>query len=524
MLKVFIADDEEIVREGLKNIIDWNALDFMICGEASNGINTLEGILNLQPDLVLLDIRMPKLHGLDVASQARSAGFIGKIIILSGYSDFKYAQDAIRCGVDYYFTKPIDEEELYEAVSSIGTILRKKQLESTALLHYRKNAKYKILRDIILASNEESASAILSNYSIDELNLNADSYRIVLLDGYQAEDTEYFTTFCSLLKVSPTESKVMEHIQVRQRDVVLLMGKSIILRFDELIKKMIENPSSPAYSSIFISSGRTIGQITMLPFSYSDALNLLDRRFFCKNQQRVLLFNDLPDYEKLTYRLNDSESLTYNNLFYQYIQTFNRKAIEETLSTLQENLFYSVEDSNSIKAFLSGLFLNLKHLVIQNYVDQKISFAPNSEIIDLIQNKRFLYEVIQYFIEQFDLIIKSVGNSSSESIIDDILYYIDHNYQSQLKLDTLAPIFGYNSSYLGKVFFKRVGVNFNTYLDQIRINKAKELLLQEQLKVYAVSKKVGYSNVDYFHKKFKKHVGISPAEYRSQHNIEGEIE
>ena len=123
-MKVLIADDEAIVLEGLKYIIDWEDLGFSICSQAQNGEEALEKVLNLQPDLVLLDIRMPKLTGTEIIQIAREKGFKGHFIILSGYSDFSYAQTAIKYGVDFYLTKPIDEDELENAVVTV-----KKQIE-----------------------------------------------------------------------------------------------------------------------------------------------------------------------------------------------------------------------------------------------------------------------------------------------------------------------------------------------------------------------------------------------------------
>lgn len=102
METVFIADDEQAIREGLKCIIDWEAYGFTVCGDASNGVDALSQITALNPSLVLIDIRMPKMQGIEVIEAARARGFTGKIIIISGYSDFKYAQSAIRQGVDFY--------------------------------------------------------------------------------------------------------------------------------------------------------------------------------------------------------------------------------------------------------------------------------------------------------------------------------------------------------------------------------------------------------------------------------------
>ncbi len=119
METLFIADNESAIREGLKQIIDWESLGFTLCGEASNGKDALSQILALHPSLVLLDVKMPGLHGTEVIRLARESGFEGKCIILSGYADFQYAQEAIRSGVRFYLTKPIDEDELLEAVTQI---------------------------------------------------------------------------------------------------------------------------------------------------------------------------------------------------------------------------------------------------------------------------------------------------------------------------------------------------------------------------------------------------------------------
>ena len=145
-----------------------------------------------------------------------------------------------------------------------------------------------------------------------------------------------------------------------------------------------------------------------------------------------------------------------------------------------------------------------------------ITFSSNASIIDFIEKKYYLYEILQYFSEHFEMCMNAIGSPTSKTIIEDILYYIDHNYRENLKLETIAPLFGYNSSYLGKIFTREVGETFNSYLDRIRIRRSKELLRDRSLKVYEVAEKVGYKNVDYFHKKFKKLVGESPAEYRKK--------
>ena len=117
---------------------------------------------------------------------------------------------------------------------------------------------------------------------------------------------------------------------------------------------------------------------------------------------------------------------------------------------------------------------------------------------------------------EFELIMRAIGNPSSDSVMDDIIHYIEHNYMDNIKLENIAPLFGYNSSYLGKIFNKKVGEGFNVFIDKVRINHSKDLLINTELKVYEIAEKVGYRNVDYFHTKFKKYVKESPAEFRKK--------
>ena len=148
-MNVLIADDETIVLEGLKYIIEWNKLGFSICDTAVNGEDTLHKIWTYHPDLVLLDIRMPKLTGIEVVQKATEGGFTGKFIILSGMSDFKLAQTAMRYGVDFYLTKPIDEDELEHAVSTVRELILAKAKNQLSFNQYKNKAKQSILQEIL---------------------------------------------------------------------------------------------------------------------------------------------------------------------------------------------------------------------------------------------------------------------------------------------------------------------------------------------------------------------------------------
>lgn len=194
MYTVFIVDDEALIRDGLKQIIDWEALGFTVCGEASNGEDAEKEILEKQPDLTLMDIRMPRKLGLDVVASVREKDFKGRFIILSGYSDFKYAQEAIRYGVEFYLTKPIDEDEL---LSSVTTILRP----------LKEKARNVILHDLVTVGLETDSDTIA------DLELEAGIFQVVIYENFNSQPGSTFYSFADLLKVSNKQEHTFYHLR-----------------------------------------------------------------------------------------------------------------------------------------------------------------------------------------------------------------------------------------------------------------------------------------------------------------------
>ena len=250
--------------------------------------------------------------------------------------------------------------------------------------------------------------------------------------------------------------------------------------------------------------------------SYEEAKKLLSRRFFCEQGQHVLSPDTLLISNPTVYELTAETSKAYSSLFCNLIQTYNRQMIVKTLSELEKKLYDCNSAIITIKYFLTDIYLQVKQSISHVYHTMHIPFPANATVINLIESKYYLFEIILFFSEQFEMIMKAIGGPSSESVLDDVLHYIELNFNENIKLETIAPLFGYNSSYLGKIFTKKVGKGFNTYLDEVRIDHSKSLLTSDKLKVYQIAEQVGYKNVDYFHKKFKKYVGESPVEYRKR--------
>lgn len=510
-MNVLIADDERVVLEGLKYIIDWQSLGFTICDTATNGADALEKIRSLNPNLCLLDIRMPKMNGIEVVQAAVEAGYTGKFVILSGVTDFKLAQTAMRYGVDFYLTKPIDENELEQAVSSVYKLIVSEEKNQTFYEQYRDKAKQSILKEILLNTCD------YYKLDLDDLHLKANIYQII---SYENCNQDYFYqtwNFADLMRVTNQDNNTFDLIDLDQRKIILLKGNFAISKFENLLShyRVAPQKGSP-FDSVFLAYGQKVSRIQDIHISYEDVCRLSDRRFFCEENQHIIGYENLLDNLTQTTIITKNTASDYSERFTNYIQSHNPTLITETLKELNHNLTYADMDIPGIKHFLIDLYILVKQKIMQFHPDVDIPFLANASAIDLVERKYYLYEIITFLAEQFDMLMYSVGYSSRENVMDEVLYYIHHNYRENLKLETIAPLFGYNSSYLGKGFSKRVGVNFTSYVDQVRISEAKKLLEQDQLKVYEIASLVGYSNVDYFHKKFKKYVGTSPAEYRKK--------
>ena len=517
MYKVLIVDDEAFIRDSLQHIINWEKYGYFICGDASDGEDALRMIQEQQPDLVLIDVNMPKLSGIEVVKHCRDLELRTRFIIISAHSDFKYVQNAIHYGVESYLTKPVDKNELLTSAKYIKAALDKQNRSDQYMEQIRLKAKNVILHEIVLGT--DSIDNILKENDVDELELSADVYQIVIYENFSQNPDITPYSFAELLKVTNRGDHTFNYFEEDHKDVILLKGSYALKRFQDFLRHY-DDSAPPQKDSpmdmLFLAYGKPVDTLDQVHESYRQAHQLIQRRFFCTQGQHTLRYDELPDMNAAAQELSPDLLQDYTEHLVDYLQASNRKKVGETLSSLEELLYNVKNDINQVKLFLIDLYLSIKERINILYKNNDIPFAGNSSVISMIVQKHYLYEITQYLLEQFEMVMNSTGNPGRNNVMDDILYYIDHNYQNNIKLETIAPLFGYNSAYLGKIFSKTVGENFNSYVDHMRIERSKELLLSNAYKVYEIAEKVGYRNVDYFHKKFRKYVGISPAEFRKK--------
>ncbi len=506
MYSVLIADDELPILEGLQTIIDWHALGFSVCAAVQDGQAALAAISALQPDLVMMDIRMPGLDGLGAIEAARKAGYTGYFIILSGVSDFGSAQRAIRSRTSYYLTKPIDEDELADAVRAIAAELNaRRQEESRTLQHARSSALFRLMTGVF---NEQDRLA--------ENGLAADAYQVLFYDSRSRSVSNPPPDLGALLNAGGCWARREDSIQIEGRYYQLLRGAALIAR----AKELLEGASSAAQNfwasapDLFVAAGRPVQAPSDVVLSYCDTLQLEQRRFFSGPAQQLLCARDIPAPGARHPALDAAFSADYCRRLVDSIQAHNRSLLAQSFSSLEGDLAQCTESPTAIRMFLSELYTLLRQKLTGLYGEDFAGLSAAGPTVQAIEKQPALYQIVELLSRQCEVCMNALSASSSEDVVLEVQQYIAANCAQPLKLEDIAPLFGYNSAYLGKLFRRQAGCAFNTYVDQVRIGQAKALLRDDTVKVYEIAERIGYCDVDYFYRKFKKYVGLSPAEYR----------
>lgn len=495
MLRVLIIDDEPNVRQGLKIIVPWEKHGFEVCGDSGDADEGLEKIFDLKPDIVLIDIKMPGRLGTDIIREAREKNFNGKFIIISGYSNFEYAKDAIKYGVKSYILKPVDEDELMDILLEL-----KKEIDIEKKWEGEKRIVDEVnLQKLIL----EGAGDIERSY------FQYDNFQIVLITNCMESDNNE----SSLINL---ENVIKEKLEAYANDIQITRIKNyIVLLFKDFrtsrIERTLEDLKKKIYLQLKIKLFMVIGEKVKIPTeinkSYRSAKSLMKYSFLYLDKE-IISLDDIDKENNFNDEFFDVEKI------YSYVEVNDFEQIDLEFKNMKSYFINKKYLEEDIKIMAIKILLELKEKLLKDY-ELENAILPNKEnMIRQINAKKSLNDLILYLNDNFISMSKLIGEKSADNIIKKMVNYINKNYYKDLKLEGLASIFNYNSAYLGKLFKSEIGENFNTYLDKVRIEKAKGLLVEEHLKVYQVSERVGYKNIDYFHSKFRKYVGMSPMQYK----------
>lgn len=512
MYTVLIVDDEPTIREGLKTIIDWEDEGYKVVDTASNGREAIEKHGHLNPDLTILDIRMPGMTGLEVIEHLRAEGKKGQFLILSGHADFDYAKKAISFGVGGYLLKPVDEEEMADELRRI-----KSRLEQEKNIVKRGTNEEFFYREHVIESVLFSGR-VWPEEDITEYGLNWSSYQVVLIEVCSESPTALS---------AEVKREVSERLSSSKKGVAFAAGQYIgcLLTYPLLSDEDRQRFFNEIFSvlgkfkcPIFMAGGSYVYHIQDIESSYNEALQMIEERFFFTEQTVMTIdkeSNHIINREKKENVVPIDEDKMIDTLYYA-LDIRSIELLSRTLTQLQQMTLNSTFTEYEIKKKITKIAaVALNKLSLVNLETKEIATEYTAMLSSLYQQPT-ITALMEELYHQFSKLIQQLGANNKDTIMKQMIDFIKRNPGDHLKLEVLAEVFNYNSSYLGKLFKNYTGESFNAFLDKVRIEKAKSLL-EEGMKVHQVSTQIGYANVDYFHTKFKKYVGISPSAYRDQH-------
>lgn len=533
MLKVFLVEDEIVMREGIKNNVNWTEEGFEFVGDASDGELAYPMIQKKKPDILITDIKMPFMDGLELSRLVKKELPDTKIILLSGYDEFDYAKEAIEIGITDYLVKPITSVQLVEAVKKVEEKIQddreKKaslQLSDKSVEEGKVAARQKLFRRMV--SGKVPFSILMQESKEIEVELMADCYNLLLLQLFLEEESDAaFSCVQNLIEQLKKEQQVNVFEQGREEIAILLKGteqsgidtvtKSIKMKIVELLK----NESKVTF---FGAIGNPVERLSDLKKCYEEANLEFSHRYTEERNQFVLAGKQ---EEKVG---NGAEELDLKNLnvsqmdrrkFEQFLSTGTKDEVSDYIEShfatvgnqnIQSLLFrqYVVMDFYVITAgFLEQIGYQSKELVERcGDAKEMTSVLANAE-----QTKDYLKKLFMAAIE----LRESATANKYEGIIKKAKHYIEENYdKDEISLNMVAAEVNLSPSHFSTIFGQEMGETFVEYLTRIRMEKAKQLLRSTNMRTTDIAFEVGYRDAHYFSNLFKKTQGCTPREYRNR--------
>ncbi|SFM21217.1 two-component system, response regulator YesN [Gracilibacillus orientalis] len=512
MYKVLLVDDERMILEGIAKIVDWEKHEVELIDKAMNGLEALECIANNCPDIVITDITMPGLDGIGLVSKAKEEYPDIKWIFLSGYSEFEYAQKAIRFGVKHYLLKPCNEEKIAEALDEVVTEKKKEdeaikylqsmQDEALKLYHYEYED---ILKKYL--NYQELPNELIKQLKVmleKKFNDHLICFIVLCLD----DENEYILLQKLLEKYSNTNNN--EHICTIVDDSVVIMEKYTPTIEDRLTRYLQHLPDqsnqnitaiiSPTFTKdeIFNSSFRLENAIAQSFYvSSSKVIRSQDWITFLNTDK-----NDIEiDLDKIIIDLKKSELKRANQIIQEFCQKLQDYYIHPKIA--------------------KSYFIKIYILILSKYN----SNIEENRIGSITKMENFLHiqHVQQFFHDLFDALLQNDQNSKHYSkVVRQMLDCIEKEIENpNLSLRWIGNNCLYmNPDYLGKIFKKEVGQRFSSYVTNLRINKAVKIIeTEEEVRVFELAERMGFgNNPHYFSQLFKRIKGYTPSEVIKSHD------
>lgn len=534
MYKVLVVDDEINIRKGLIHIIDWKHFGCEVVGEAMDGVEGLEKIKALKPDIVIADINMPEMDGLEMIDAAKDVVDHTKFIILTGYRDFSYLQEALRIGAFDYILKPSKIEKISAVLKKAVVELKYQNEYASELDRMRERfskslplLREKLLSDYILRrkSLQQQDEDLQVMYG-----LNVEEFVLLLFtleesdDAYTAEQ-RYLYQFGIMNTVDEIlgESYEVEKISLNENQVAMVVQNGSAIDTADLYKKIesIHALLKTVFDFFVTVSISTKGYgIKDLGSKMRECEKCMDYQFYL-GKDSIIIYDDLEGFYNATDEL-DVESL--DEEIVKHIKAGDVAQLKNSLSLLGDMVKRqgpSIE-VEQIKMFYSnmiykvnGIRVSIKALGSEADSVSK-SLYSFYQMVETCSDIYELHEILEEVAVSLTEKVEAYNQNSIHSTLQLAIDFIDENFTDQVTLEELAKHAFVSPYYLSRMFKKELGKNFVDYLNEKRIAEAKLRLENISLKTYEVAESVGISDAHYFSRLFKKYTGMTPTDYRNQ--------
>jgi two-component system response regulator YesN len=540
MFKVLIIDDEPIIRKGLKNIINWRSFGCEVCGEAADGLDGSELIRKLLPDIIITDIRMPEADGLTMIREIKDIVPDSKIIILTGHREFDYAHEALKMGIFDFLLKPSKIEEITSVISRAVKELkfRKEWAEEFEKLNrlFTQNIsvlREKLLYDVIYGINTDEEDIL---QKLELFNFNIKNYYLLVVQNDAADEggkeisqrDRHLYQFGIINTFNEVFSDRYEtaHVTLNNIGIAFLVmpldgeeagndnEQEALNRRCAYLQDIISNCFGFTVTIAISSEGTAPAQ---LPQKFGECREALEHKFYLGNNS-IIFHNDVDTF----FKYDDHSMLEKLQIaLIESIKSGNEASVGERLKDI---FSYTNGMEAANKDFIMNFFRNIISSIYNIRIslsseenERKPGFSELTGIYDLVgkcSNVAELNALLEDSARSVTRRVHNYNNRSIKLVLRKAVEYLQEHYYEQITLNEVAKHLFVSTCYISRMFTRELGKSFVDCLNEIRMEKARELLKDVRLKTYEVAEKVGVPDAHYFSRIFKKYTGVTPTEYR----------
>ena len=542
MLKIFLAEDEVVVRETIKRMIPWEELGFELVGEAADGEMALPLLIRQQPDLLITDIKMPFMDGLTLARLAKKEIPGLKVVILSGYDDFNYAKQAIGIGVEDYLLKPITKNALIERLSEIRSRYEHEKTQKEyyekfqrEMQAYEKNSSRDFFEALVGGSMD-----MMEVYKRAEklgLDIVAEAYNVLIFtmncdEDFSGQRDEYSSWEAESLELLENFFAGHSSAMLFRSNIfsygVLLKGQRETIEentrecVDEIRKILSRQDGRREW---FLAVGQSVERLSQIQKSYHTASRAFSQRYLY--DENILYYDEMETMEHPGGQAETEDNaylqkVDVNALNPAILQKFLSNGLQEETENFVKDYFYAIgQEPMESLVFRNYVILNVRFSVISfikglGCDTNEMESADTEEV--LAESGKNMESAIAYakkMISQAIEIRDQNSGNKNRSILKTAVDFIDSHYMEEdISLNTVANVANVSANHFSALFSQNMGQTFIEYLTTLRMNKAKELLRCTGMRSSEIAGEIGYKDAHYFSYLFKKTQGMTPSDYR----------